>query len=82
MFSSLTQEYNLLSLLNITSETFVRNFTRSDMLAYLPCINVSEEQTSNEMCETKIDPSVLPFIACVIRMTSLLQDSAVFFNVL
>ena len=48
------------------------------MLAYLPCINVSEEQTSNLMCETKIDPSVLQFIACVIRMTVLLQDSAVF----
>ena len=30
------------------------------------------------MCETKIDPSVLQFIACVIRMTALLQDSAVF----
>ena len=48
------------------------------MLAYLSCINVSEEQTSNLMCETKIDPSVLPFIACVIRMTALLQDSAGF----
>ena len=29
------------------------------------------------MCETKIDPSLLPFIACVIRMTASLQDSAV-----
>ena len=32
------------------------------------------------MCETKIDPSVLPFITCVIRMTALLQVSAVFFK--
>ena len=39
---------------------------------------VSEEQTSNIMCETKIDPSVLPFIACVIHTTALLQVSAVF----
>ena len=31
------------------------------------------------MCETKIDPSVLSFIACVKRMTVLLQDSEVFF---
>ena len=64
--------------MNITSETFVRNFTSSAMLAYPSCINASEEQTSKQMCETKIDLSVLPFIACVIRMTALLQDSAVF----
>ena len=30
------------------------------------------------MCETIIDPSVLPFIAFVIRMAALLQVSAVF----
>ena len=46
-FSSQSQEYHPHSLLNITSETFVPNFTRSAMLAYISCINVSEEQTSN-----------------------------------
>ena len=29
-------------------------------------------------CETKIGTSVLPFIACVIRMTALLQVSPIF----
>ena len=33
------------------------------------------------MCETKIDPSILPFIACVIRMTALLQVSDVFLRI-
>ena len=39
---------------------------------------VSEKQTSSLMCETKIDRSVLPFIACVICMTALLPVSPVF----
>ena len=48
------------------------------MFECLSLINVSEAQTSNPMCENKIDPSVLPFIACVLRMSVLLQVSVVF----
>ena len=74
------RDYHHHSLLNIISETFFRNSTRSAMFACLSWNNVSEEQMSDLMCETKIDASVLPFIACMIRMTALLQVSAVFFN--
>ena len=66
------------SLMNITSETLL---TRSAMLECLSSINVSDEQTSKLMCEIKIDPNVLPFIACVIRMTAFLQASAVFLRI-
>ena len=50
-----------------TFSILLRNLTRSAMFACLSWVNDSEEQTSTKMCETKIYPSVLPFIACVIH---------------
>ena len=56
VFSSSTQGYHRHSLLNITSQTFLRTLTMPSMFACLSCINVSEVHTSNSMCETKLNP--------------------------
>ena len=43
------------------------------MCARLSRINASKDKTANQMRETNIDPSELPYVACVIHMTVSLQ---------
>ena len=65
-----TQDHCVQNLLDITSEPFSCSLTSSAIFAFNPWLNPCDKHTYYKMCETEIDPNVLPYIECVIHVST------------